>query len=108
MVLTTSQFPDVAAAVSLVVTYFQVKTTSSAVNALPSDHFRPDFSFHVTVLPSAENPPLALVWISVTRLATGLPSAPIEASGSVTSRDASKSFVPCARCEFKIVTACQY
>src|SRR5438046_484633 len=88
-VLTTSQLPELDAAVSFVVTYFHVKTTSSAVKALPSDHLIPGASFQVTLVPSAEKPPLALVGISETKLATGLPSPPIEAKGSVTRRAAS-------------------
>ena len=88
--------------------YVNVATTSSAVNGVPSDHFTPVRSFQVTVVKSAETPPLAAVGISAARpFATGKPSFPNDASGSVMRRDASASLVPVAWCRFKIVGACQ-
>src|SRR6266540_6590590 len=86
-----------------------VNATSSAVNAEPSDHFTPCFSFQVTVRRSADTPPFATVGISAARpFASGFASGPYDASGSVTSRAASLSLVPVARCALRIVGACQY
>src|ERR1051325_3498693 len=86
-----------------------VKTTSSAVTAVPSDHFRPGRIFHVTVVKSADTPPFATVGISdAIAFATGFASGPHEASGSTTRRDASLSLVPVAWCGLRIVGACQY
>src|SRR6185369_15674337 len=45
---------------------------------------------------------------SAARTGIGLPSGPDAASGSRMSRDASWSLVPCARCTFSVVGACQY
>src|ERR1700682_1371861 len=70
-------------------TYCHVKTTSSAVNGVPSDHFTPGLSFQVIVVWSFETPPLSRVGISAARLGTGLPSGPEEARGSRISRPAS-------------------
>src|SRR5438552_4308694 len=105
---TASQEPTVGGAVSFVVTYFHVNTTSSAVKSEPSDHFTPGFNFQVAVVPSDEKPPFAVVGNSAARPSTGLPSPPKYANGSTTSVEASESLVPCERCGFKIVTACQY
>jgi len=44
---TPSTICVVLAAVLGSATYCQVKTTSSAVNGVPSDHFTPGFSFQV-------------------------------------------------------------
>src|SRR5438132_3284672 len=88
---------------------WNVKTTSSAVTGLPSDHLRPGFSFQVTVLKSADTPPFATVGMSAARpFATGFAAGPHEASGSMTRRDASLSLVPVAWCGFRMVGACQY
>src|SRR5438105_8915249 len=53
-------------------------------------------------------PPLSMVGTSAASTAIGLPSGPEAASGSRMSRDASWSLVPCARCTFSVVGACQY
>src|SRR5215470_12311323 len=47
--------------------YCQVKTTSSAVKSLPSDHLTPFFSFQVVVVPSFATSPLSIVGISSAR-----------------------------------------
>ncbi len=80
----------------------------SAVTADPSDHLRPGFSFHVTVVKSLETPPFATVgMLSASAFAIGFASGPHDASGSITRRDASLSLVPVAWCGFRIVGACQ-
>src|SRR5437763_12690025 len=53
-------------------TYCQVKTTSSAVNGVPSDHLTPGLSFQVIDFWSLAMPPLSRVGISAARLRTGL------------------------------------
>src|ERR1700716_2088494 len=52
------------AAVAGSATYCQVKTTSSAVKGVPSDHLTPGLSFQVMLFWSLETPPLARVGIS--------------------------------------------
>jgi len=98
----------VLAAVFGSATYCQVKTTSSAVKGVPSDHLMPGLSFHVMLFWSLAIPPLSRVGISAASSATGLPSGPEAASGSRMSREASWSLVPWARCTFSVVGACQY
>src|SRR5438093_9369626 len=110
---TTDRTPSVASAVDTPVVASamreKVKATSSAVNALPSDHLTPCFSFHVTEVKSADTPPFATVGISAaSALGIGLASGPQEASGSVTSLAASLSLMPVARWPLRIVGACQY
>src|SRR6266851_1623626 len=53
-------------------------------------------------------PPFSRVGMSAASTAIGLPSGPEAASGSRMSREASWSLVPCARCTFRVVGACQY
>jgi phage terminase large subunit-like protein len=60
----------------------QVWYTSSAVNGLPSCHFTPCFSFHVTDRPSADTLPFSRVGIPAARIGLRLPSASHAASGS--------------------------
>jgi len=86
----------------------KVKATSSALKGVPSDHLTFWRSFHVTVMRSADTPPLATVGISAARpFASGFASGPYDASGSVTRRAASLSLMPVARCGLRIVGACQ-
>ena len=63
----------------------------SAVKGLPSCHLTPCFSFQITLMPSAERPPLALVGASAARQGIRLPSLSQPASGSkktpTTNRD---------------------
>src|SRR3981081_2547413 len=71
---------------------WNVKTTSSAVTGVPSDHLRPGFSFQVTFVKSADTPPFATVGISAARpFATGLAAGPHDASGSMTRGGAAPS-----------------
>ena len=104
---TSAHFENVVVALSLSHRYVQLKTTSALEKAEPSDHLRPGFSFQVTVVRSFDTPPLTTVGISAARTATGLPSGPYAAIGSIIKRDASLSFVPPAWCGFRIVGACQ-
>src|SRR5258708_7089285 len=77
--------------------------------AEPSDHFSPGRSLQVTVVKSDDTPPFATVGISAASpFAIGWASGPHDASGSITNRDASLSFVPVAWCGLRIVGACQY
>src|SRR5450755_4346593 len=87
--VTPSTICVVLAAVLGSATYCQVKTTSSAVNGVPSDHLMPGLSFHVMLFWSAEIPPLATVGISDASSGTGTPSGPSAASGSRMRREAS-------------------
>src|SRR5262249_39875070 len=64
------------------ITYCQVKTTSSAVNGLPSCQVTPRLSRHVTDRPSRASRPLATVGTSSERTGMRLPSASYDASGS--------------------------
>src|SRR6266542_4370848 len=69
-------------AVSLLERYCQVNTTSSAVNALPSDHLASLRSFQVTEVKSFATPPFSTVGLSAARpLATGFASGPQEPTG---------------------------
>src|SRR6185503_783974 len=65
--------PMVAAAVAGSTTYSQLKTTSSAVNGLPSCHVTPFFSFHVTERPSFATLPFCTEGTSAARFGTRLP-----------------------------------
>jgi hypothetical protein len=75
-------WPTVVAAVAGLRANSQLKTTSSAVNGLPSCHVTSRLSFHTTVLPSAATPPLARVGISAASTGTIFPSASKTTSGS--------------------------
>src|SRR5256885_14510846 len=88
--------------------YVYVKTTSSAEKGEPSEYLTPCLSFHVTVVRSAETPPLATVGISAARRRTGAPLLSNAASGSRMTRDASESLVPVDWWPLRIVGACQY
>ena len=70
------------AAVAGFLAYCQLKTTSSAVNGLPSCHFTPCFSFQVTDLPSAASVPSSRFGIEAARNGLRFPSASQPASGS--------------------------
>src|SRR6266566_1023926 len=109
MLFTPSKTLAVVVAAAGSLTKFHVKITSEDVNAVPSDHLMFGLSFHVTVVKSLEMPPLATVGTSEASIATGVvPFGPMAASGSMTSRDPSKSLVPWFRCGLRRVTACQY
>ncbi|MET3345622.1 hypothetical protein ABIF52_006003 [Bradyrhizobium japonicum] len=95
------------AAVARSAAYCQVKTTSSAVKGLPSCHRTPCFSFQVTLVPSGERPPFALVGTSAARQGMRLPSLSQPASGSKKMREATWSLVPSAKCGLSKVGACQ-
>src|SRR5215468_1604677 len=88
-------------------TYCQLKTTSSAVNGLPSCHVTPRLRRHVTDRPSRASRPLATVGMSSASTGMRLPSASYEASGSKKMREASQSFVPTASRGLSRVDACQ-
>src|SRR5215212_1280948 len=88
--------------------YCHVKTTSSAVKSVPSDHLTPDLSFQVMLRLSLAIPPFSYEGISSARRATGLPSGPSAASGSVIRREASASLVPWALWVFRMVGACHH
>src|SRR6185369_2893284 len=81
--LTGSKLLDVVQAVAGSAQNCQVKTTSSAVKSLPSDHLMPGLSFQVMLMLSLAIPPLSYDGISAARRATGLPSGPSAASGSM-------------------------
>src|SRR5688572_22746402 len=66
--------PDVTAAVAGSAAYSQLKTTSSAVNGLPSCQFTPRLSFHVTEVPSRATPPFCTLGISAASTGMRLPS----------------------------------
>ena len=70
------------------VQYCQVKTASSAVTGVPSDHFRSGRSFQVIEVMSAEMPPLSSVGISVMSFGTITPFGSRPASGSSTIEEA--------------------
>ena len=70
------------AAVAGSLAYSQLKTTSSAVNGLPSCQVTPCFSFHTTDLPSAASVPSSRPGIEAASLGLRLPSASQAASGS--------------------------
>src|SRR5262249_29708767 len=86
-----SKFDFVVQAVFSSAQYCQVKTTSSAVKSLPSDHLIPFFSFHVTLLRSLATPPLSAVGISSARNDTSCPFSFQRPSGSRITVAASKS-----------------
>src|SRR5262249_55081682 len=77
----------------------KVALISADVTAEPSDHFRPSFSFHVTLFPSAATEPSA--WDGIALARTGIfgyvESIEVMASGSRTTREASESLVPSER-----------
>ena len=85
----------------------QVKATSSAVMSLPSDHFRPSFSFHVIDTRSWEKPPFSIVGIWAASAGTRLPTGSYLASGSNVIAPASASLVPADRYGPGRVGACQ-
>src|SRR5262245_30984918 len=80
--------------------------TSSAVKGLPSCHTTSFLSLHVTDLPSCASPPLSRLGISAARIGTKLASGSNAASGSQTTREASKSLPPEARWVLRMVGAC--
>ena len=106
--VTPSAVSVVDAAVLGSAMYCQVKTTSSAVSGVPSDHLMSGLSFQVMLFWSLETPPFSSVGISAARTGTGLPSGSSAASGSSTRRLASWSLVPWARWLLRMVGACQY
>ena len=74
--------------------YFQVKTASSAVIGLPSDHIRPSFSVQVIDVRSSEMPPFSTVGMLSASQGVIWPSLSKRASGSMTSDALSTSLVP--------------
>ena len=80
--VTFGKAPEVTAAVAGSVAYSQLKTTSSAVNGLPSCHWTFFLSFQVTDVPSLAIPPFWTVGISAARFAMRFPSGSKEARGS--------------------------
>ena len=86
--------------------YCQLKTTSSAVNGLPSCHCTPRLSFQVTDLPSAASPPFSRLGISAASTGKRSPSGSQRASGSWKMREASCSLVPVAKCGLSNVGPC--
>ena len=62
--------------------YSQVKTTSSAVNGLPSCQCTPFFSLTVTERPSRATMPFCTVGTSAASTGTKLPSGSNDTSGS--------------------------
>ena len=79
---TSLNTPIVTAAVAGSAAYCQVNTQSSAVKGWPSCQVTPLFNFQMTVLPSADRPPLPCVGTSAARMGTRLPSLSQQASGS--------------------------
>jgi hypothetical protein len=102
----SSNTPRVVAAVAGSRAYSALKTTSSAVNGVPSCQVTPRLSFQVTLLPSAATPPLARLGISAASTGCSSPSASQRASGSNKMRAASASLVPVAKCGFSCVGPC--
>ena len=72
----------VVAAVAGFLAYSQLKTTSSAVNGLPSCQVTPCFSFQVTDLPSAARVPSSRPGMEAASTGLRLPSGSQPASGS--------------------------
>ncbi len=62
--------------------------------SLPSDHFRPSFSFQVIDIRSWEKPPFLIVGIWAASAGTRLQSGSYLARGSNVIAPASKSLVP--------------